>query len=170
MIYLSKLDVDSERYYNEGKKPQDRNFRKNSNLIKDAIRSNTSKYNADGFFVEETKKRIDLSPFEGGLLSSPDPVAAAKLLNKTAGTTDKYKVSVKDGNLVVTMKTKGNVDLSVAERIGYAWQSPNTLKLGDAQGDSVYTRRIKNYYDLLNNTTPTYRKEGGQTSWLNKYK
>ena len=170
MIYLSKLDKDSERYYNEGKKPQDRNFTKNSSIIKDAIRSNTSKYNADGFFVEETKKRIDLSPFEGGMFSSPDPTGAQTLLNKTAGTTDKYKVSVKNGNLVVTLKTKGNADLSVAERIGYAWQSPNTLKLGDAQGDSVYTRRIKNYYDLLNNTTPTYRKQGGQTSWLNKYK
>ena len=170
MIYLSKLDKDSERYYNEGKKPQDRNFTKNSSIIKDAIRSNTSKYNADGFFVEETKKRIDLSPFEGGMFSSPDPIGAQTLLNKTAGTTDKYKVSVKNGNLVVTLKTKGNADLSVAERIGYAWQSPNTLKLGDAQGDSVYTRRIKNYYDLLNNTTPTYRKQGGQTDWLNKYK
>ena len=139
-------------------------------MFKDLVRSNTSKYNADGFFVEEAKKRIDLSPFEGGLLSSPDPVAAAELLNKTAGTTDKYKVSVKDGNLVVTMKTKGNADLSFAEIIAYAWQSPKTLKLGDAQGDSVYTRRIKNYYDLLNNSTPTYRKEGGETSWLNKYK
>ena len=104
------------------------------------------------------------------MFSSPDPTGAQTLLNKTAGTTDKYKVSVKNGNLVVTLKTKGNADLSVAERIGYAWQSPNTLKLGDAQGDSVYTRRIKNYYDLLNNTTPTYRKQGGQTSWLNKYK
>jgi hypothetical protein len=104
------------------------------------------------------------------MLSSPDPVAAQKLLNKTAGVADKYKVSVKNGSLVVTMKTKGNADLSVAERIGYAWQSPNTLKSGDAQGDSVYTRRIKNYYDLLNNTTPTYRKEGGETGWLKKYK
>jgi hypothetical protein len=170
MIYLSKLDKDSERYYNEGKVPKDRSFTKNSNIIKDALRSNTSKYNADGFFVEEANKRIDLSPFEGGILSSPDPVAAQKLLNKTAGVADKYKVSVKNGSLVVTMKTKGNADLSVAERIGYAWQSPNTLKSGDAQGDSVYTRRIKNYYDLLNNTTPTYRKEGGQTGWLNKYK
>jgi len=170
MIYLSKLDKDSERYYNEGKVPKDRSFTKNSNIIKDALRSNTSKYNADGFFVEEANKRIDLSPFEGGMLSSPDPVAAQKLLNKTAGAADKYKVSVKNGSLVVTMKTKGNADLSVAERIGYAWQSPNTLKSGDAQGDSVYTRRIKNYYDLLNNTTPTYRKEGGQTGWLNKYK
>ncbi len=170
MIYLSKLDKDSERYYNEGKVPKDRSFTKNSNIIKDALRSNTSKYNADGFFVEEANKRIDLSPFEGGMLSSPDPVAAQKLLNKTAGAADKYKVSVKNGSLVVTMKTKGNADLSVAERIGYAWQSPNTLKSGDAQGDSVYTRRIKNYYDLLNNTTPTYRKEGGQIGWLNKYK
>jgi hypothetical protein len=97
-------------------------------------------------------------------------VGAQKLLNKTAGVADKYKVSVKNGSLVVTMKTKGNADLSVAERIGYAWQSPNTLKSGDAQGDSVYTRRIKNYYDLLNNTTPTYRKEGGETGWLKKYK
>jgi hypothetical protein len=170
MIYLSKLDKDSERYYNEGKVPKDRSFTKNSNIIKDALRSNTSKYNADGFFVEEANKRIDLSPFEGGMLSSPDPVAAQKLLNKTAGVADKYKVSVKNGSLVVTMKTKGNADLSVAERIGYAWQSPNTLKSGDAQGDSVYTRRIKNYYDLLNNTTPTYRKEGGETGWLKKYK
>ena len=170
MIYLSKLDKDSERYYNEGKVPKDRSFTKNSNIIKDALRSNTSKYNADGFFVEEANKRIDLSPFEGGMLSSPDPVAAQKLLNKTAGVADKYKVSVKNGSLVVTMKTKGNADLSVAERIGYAWQSPNALKSGDAQGDSVYTRRIKNYYDLLNNTTPTYRKEGGETGWLKKYK
>jgi hypothetical protein len=170
MIYLSKLDKDSERYYNEGKVPKDRSFTKNSNIIKDALRSNTSKYNADGFFVEEANKRIDLSPFEGGILSSPDPVGAQKLLNKTAGVADKYKVSVKNGSLVVTMKTKGNADLSVAERIGYAWQSPNTLKSGDAQGDSVYTRRIKNYYDLLNNTTPTYRKEGGETGWLKKYK
>jgi hypothetical protein len=170
MIYLSKLEKDAQKLYAEGKIPKDRSFTKNSNVFKDLVRSNTSKYNADGFFVEEAKKRIDLSPFEGGLLSSPDPVAAAELLNKTAGTTDKYKVSVKDGNLVVTMKTKGNADLSFAEIIAYAWQSPKTLKLGDAQGDSVYTRRIKNYYDLLNNSTPTYRKEGGETSWLNKYK
>jgi hypothetical protein len=170
MIYLSKLEKDAQKLYAEGKIPKERSFTKNSNVFKDLVRSNTSKYNANGFFVEEAKKRIDLSSFEGGVLSDINPVGAAELLNKTAGTTDKYKVSVKDGNLVVTMKTKGNADLSFAEIIAYAWQSPKTLKLGDAQGDSVYTRRIKNYYDLLNNSTPTYRKEGGETGWLNKYK
>ena len=170
MIYLSKLDKDSERYYNEGKKQQDRNFTKNSNVLKDAVRTNNAKYNSDGFFVEEANKRIDLSDFEGGVFSSPDAVGAQQLLNKTAGIKDRYKVSIKDGDLVVTMKTKGNANLTLPERIGYAWQSPRTLKLGDAQGDSIYSRRVKNYYDLLSNTTPTYRKEGGQTSWLNKYK
>jgi hypothetical protein len=169
MIYLSKLDKDAQRYYTEGKTGKTRSFTKNSNIIKDAIRTNTAKYNADGFFVEEANKRIDLSPFEGGMLSSPDPVGAQKLINKTAGN-DRYKVSVKNGNLVIDVKTKGNANLTVPEIIAYAWQSPNTLKLGDAQGDSIYSRRIKNYYDLLNNTTPTYKKEGGETGWLNKYK
>ena len=169
MIYLSKLDKDAQRYYNEGKVGKTRSFSKNSNIIKDAIRTNTAKYNADGFFVEEANKRVDLSSFEGGVFSSPDPVGAQKLLNKVAGG-DKYKVSIKNGELVVDVKTKGNANLSTPEIIAYAWQSPNTLKYGDAQGDSVYTRRIKNYYDLLNNSTPTYKKEGGETGWLNKYK
>jgi hypothetical protein len=169
MIYLSKLDKDAQRYYNEGKAGKTRSFSKNSNILKDAIRTNTAKYNADGFFVEEANKRVDLSSFEGGVFSSPDPVGAQKLLNKIAGG-DKYKVSVKNGELVVDVKTKGNANLSTPEIIAYAWQSPNTLKYGDAQGDSVYTRRIKNYYDLLNNSTPTYKKEGGETGWLNKYK
>jgi hypothetical protein len=170
MIYISQLEKDAKAKYAEGKKPQERKFEKNSNIAIDLVRSNTSRYNSDGFFVEEANKRIDLSPFEGGILSSADPVAAQKLLNKTAGN-NKYRAEVNaDGDLVIIHKTKGNADLTLPEIIGYGWQSLNTLKYGDAQGDSVHNKRIKNYYDLLNNTTPTYRKEGGQTGWLNKYK
>ena len=29
------------------------------------------------------------------------------------------------------------------------WQSPNSLKSGDAQGDSKYVSKIKNYYQAL---------------------
>jgi hypothetical protein len=169
MIYLSQLEKSAQAKYAEGKIPKERSVTK-INYFKDKLRSNTAKYNSDGFFVEEANKRIDLSPFEGGMFSDINPVGAAELLNKTADTTDKYKVEVKDGDLVIKYKTKGNADLSNAEIIAYGWNSLTTLKSGDAQGDSVYTRRIKNYYDLLNNTTPTYRKEGGETGWLNKYK
>ena len=170
MIYISQLEKDAKAKYAEGKKPQERKFEKNSNISIDLVRSNTSRYNSDGFFVEEANKRIDLSPFEGGILSSADPVGAQKLLNKTAGN-NKYRAEVNaDGDLVIIHKTKGNADLTLPEIIGYGWQSLNTLKYGDAQGDSVHNKRIKNYYDLLNNTTPTYRKKGGETGWLNKYK
>ena len=168
MIYLSQLEKSAQAKYAEGKIPKERSVTK-INYLTDILRSNTAKYNSDGFFVEEVNKRIDLSPFEGGMFSDINPVGAAELLNKTAGT-NRYKVEVKDGDLVIKYKTKGNANLSNAEIIAYGWQSLNTLKSGDAQGDSIYTRRVKNYYDLLNNTTPTYRKEGGQTDWLNKYK
>ena len=57
--------------------------------------------NADGFFVEEVNKRVDLSSFEGGVFSSPDPAGAQKLLNKISAF---YRVYVREGQTEVEVQ------------------------------------------------------------------
>lgn len=177
MMHLANLKKDSERMYQQGSQPLTRTFNENSGIA-DYVRSNTARFNGDGFYVDEAKKRVDLSPYESGMFSSANPEAATAYLNKIAGTKDKYKVVVdKNGDLQVQMKTAGNnPTLTTVQKIAYAWQSPNTLLKGDAAGDSQYVKRVQGYYNALTPPPPAAKPApkkkgqfGGEMGWLDKY-
>lgn len=74
-----------------------------------------------------------------------------------------------DGNSVTEypMMAEGgnNPKLTDIEKIGYMWQSPNSLKTGDAEGKSEYVNKIKNYYELLN---AKKMEQGGQLTKLDQ--
>jgi hypothetical protein len=79
----------------------------------------------------------------------------------------KYKVyEDEDGNRLVDKKTLGSghytedgkfkEDLTDEEIFIYNWNSPTTLRYGDAQGDSRYLQNINNWLDLMK------KQEGGE--------
>jgi hypothetical protein len=63
----------------------------------------------------------------------------------------RYKVYTdKDGNKIVDKVTYGNnPDLSDEMKFIYNWQSPTSLRTGDAQGGSKYAQSVKAFYDMI---------------------
>jgi hypothetical protein len=154
MIYLSQLSKDADRLYKKGSGPGTTRTVVEPDITTSGmqfIRSSSATYNIDGFYIDELDRRVDLSKYEGDLLNSPNPSGAEAYLNSLTGNKGKYKVTTnEDGYLKITYKTAGNnPNLTQVEKMAYAWQSPNTLKSGDAQGDSQYVKRILNYYNTL---------------------
>jgi hypothetical protein len=180
MMYLSVADKDAKRLYNKGLKPGVRTF--NQPGLIENFRSTNSRLNKDGIFIDELNKRIPYSEIPG--YDKEDVTQVNNYLKKLTKS-DKYSFVNKDGDLSLKMKTKGNnPKLTDVEKIAYMWQSPNSLKTGDAEGKSEYVNKIKNYYNLLNlkkmaqggqltkldqltNFTNYNTKQPG--SWLDKY-
>ena len=61
----------------------------------------------------------------------------------------KYKVYRKDGVILVDKLTAGNSDLDEFKQFVYNWNSPNTLRYGDAQGKSNYVTKVDEYYKRI---------------------
>lgn len=63
----------------------------------------------------------------------------------------KYVVKLdEEGQIYVGKKTKGNVKtLNDIEKFIYNWQSPTSLRTGDAQGNSKYVKQILDYYNKI---------------------
>jgi hypothetical protein len=157
MMYLSVADKDAQRLFNKGLKPGEKTF--NQPGFIENFRSSSSKLNKEGVFIDELNKRIPYSEIPG--YSSGDTTKVNNYLKKITKT-DRYSFVNKDGDLSLKLKTKGNnPELTDIEKIGYMWQSPSSLKTGDAEGKSEYVNKIKNYYDSLS------KKENG--GWLSKY-
>jgi hypothetical protein len=157
MMYLSVADKDSERLFNKGLKPGERIF--NQPGVIENFRSSNSRLNKEGVFIDELNKRIPYSEIPG--YDSGDVKKVNNYFKKLTNS-DRYSFVNKDGDLSLKLKTKGNnPELTDEQKIAYMWQSPNSLKTGDAEGKSEYVTRIQNYYNSLNK-----QKDGG---WLNKY-
>jgi hypothetical protein len=145
MMYLSVADKDAKRLYDKGLKSGERSFTESGLLSK--FRSSNSRINNDGVYIEELNKRVPFSKIPG---YKDKDLTKINTYLKNITKSDKYKFVENDGELTLKMKTKGNnPKLTDIEKIGYMWQSPNSLKTGDAQGDSQYVTRIKNYYQAL---------------------
>ncbi len=145
MMYLSVADKDAKRLYDEGLKPGERSF--NQPGFIENFRDTNSRLNKDGIFIDELNKRIPYSQIPG--YDNEDVTKVNNYLNKLTKS-NKYNFVNQDGDLVLKMKTKGNnPKLSDVEKVAYMWQSPNSLKTGDAEGKSEYVNKIKNYYESL---------------------
>jgi hypothetical protein len=153
MMYLSVANKDAQRLFEQGKNSSTRTFEK-PGLIS-YFRSSNSRLNNDGVFVDELNKRIPFSEIPG---YNAKDVNKINDYFKRITKSNNYSF-VKEGNdVVLKLKTKGNnPKLTDIEKMAYMWQSPNSLKTGDAQGNSQYVSRIKNYYEALQNK----KKDGG---------
>lgn len=161
MMYLSVADKDAKRLYNKGLKPGVKTF--NQPGFIENFRSTNSRLNKDGVFIDELNKRIPYSEIPG--YEDEDATQVNNYLKKLTKS-DKYNFVNKDGDLSLKMKTKGNnPKLTDIEKIAYMWQSPNSLKTGDAEGKSEYVNKIKNYYNLL---TAKKMEQGGQLTKLDQ--
>jgi len=145
MMYLSVADKDAKRLYDKGLKPGVKTI--NQPGFIENFRSTNSKLNKDGLFIDELNKRIPYSQIPG--YEDGDTTKVNNYL-KQLTKSDRYSFVNKDGELSLKLKTKGNnPELTDVEKIAYMWQSPNSLKTGDAEGKSQYVNKIKNYYDAL---------------------
>jgi len=161
MMYLSVAEKDAKRLYDKGLKPGVKTF--NQPGFIENFRSSNSRLNKDGVFIDELNKRIPYSEIPG--YEDNDVTQVNNYLKKVTKS-DKYSFVNKDGDLSLKMKTKGNnPKLTDIEKIGYMWQSPNSLKTGDAEGKSEYVNKIKNYYNLLSSKK---MEQGGQLTKLDQ--
>jgi hypothetical protein len=161
MMYLSVAEKDAKRLYDKGLKPGVKTF--NQPGFIENFRSSNSRLNKDGVFIDELNKRIPYSEIPG--YEDNDVTQVNNYLKKVTKS-DKYHFVDKDGDLSLKMKTKGNnPKLTDIEKIGYMWQSPNSLKTGDAEGKSEYVNKIKNYYNLLSSNK---MEQGGQLTKLDQ--
>ena len=150
LLYLSKVKSRSKQAYEQGLNPSERTFYDNSNSLKETFRYSSAKINKDSFYVDAIGERIPFKDIPGW--DNKDTKEVTNYLNTVSKSND-YIAKLDDkGKISVTMKTKGNnPNLSLGKRIGYFWQSPNSLKTGDAQGDNVHASRINHYFNSINN-------------------
>lgn len=145
MMYLSVADKDAKRLYNKGLKPGTKTV--NQPGFIENFRSTNSKLNKDGLFIDELNKRIPYSQIPG---YEDGDITKVNNYLKQLTKSDRYSFVNKDDDLSLKLKTKGNnPKLTDTEKLAYMWQSPNSLKTGDAEGKSEYVNKIKNYYDAL---------------------
>jgi len=162
MMYLSVAEKDAKRLFEKGLKPGVRTF-KEPGLIEKYTRSTNSRLNKDSLFIDELNKRIPYSEIPG--YADEDATQVNDYLKKLTKS-DRYNFVNKDGDLVLNLKTKGNnPKLTDVEKIAYMWQSPNSLKKGDAEGKSEYVNKVKNYFNLLN---AKKMEQGGQLTKLDQ--
>lgn len=170
MLYLSTAKNTANSLWEKGKEPGVRNFYDNTDWI-DYFRDSSAKINKDGIYLEELNDRIDFKNIPGW--EEKDPKKVTEYLNRITNpdVKDKYKVDIKDGELYLKMKTKGNTEMSDAMKIGYWWQSPYSLSSGDAQGGNAHAKKIEAYYnDIVNNKQLAENKKfGGELETYKKY-
>ena len=150
LLYLSKVTSRSKQAHEQGLNPSERTFYDNSNSLKETFRYSSAKINKDSFYVDAIGERIPFKDIPGW--DNKDTKEVTNYLNTVSKSND-YIAKLDDkGKIAVTMKTKGNSpNLSLGKRIGYFWQSPNSLKTGDAQGGNVHASRIDHYFNSINN-------------------
>ena len=59
-----------------------------------------------------------------------------------------YEAKKEDGEIVIYKYTLGNSELNDLEKFIYNWNSPNTLRKGDAQGESGYLNAVSKYINI----------------------
>jgi hypothetical protein len=78
--------------------------------------------------------------------------------------------SFKDGNRVISKRTLGNkIPNTLENNVFYGWQSPNTVRFGDAQGGSKYYNNQKGAYEKMFGLMPS-KKDGGAVVIPKHYK
>lgn len=145
MIYAANLDKTSKRLYESGKKEGSRIFNFNP-------RSNA--YNNKGFLVEESNIRVPIVSNQNnisGISYHRSIEDIQKDLDRYAP--GKYRAFKSQNGVSIEKKTSGNAELTPEERFFYAWQSPNTLRTGDAQGGSRYVAKGKQSLENIRNLT-----------------
>ena len=128
MIYATRNANASKANYNKGLKPSVRTFTYNNR---------SDAYNSSGFLVPETNTRVKISTLTG----KRNLEDIQKDLDKQAPGV--YTAKMKDKEIVIEKKTKGNTKLTDEEKFFYNWQSPNTLRTGDAENKSNYVKQIQ---------------------------
>jgi len=152
LIYTNAGRRRSSKLYEEGLEPGVRNFYDNTGL-KDLVRSSSSRINRSGVYLDELNDRVSFSDIPGWNEKNVKKITTS--LNALTGT-NRYQADIDDdGDVYIKMKTLGNdPNMSDAMKIGYWWQSPSSLKTGDAQGGNVHAKRIEGYYKAISEKTP----------------
>jgi outer membrane protein OmpA-like peptidoglycan-associated protein len=165
MIYAMRNQKMADKDYLNGLKPGVRRFRPVSGyrtMVSNPIFTDT------GFLVSETNVRVSTVTYRPNYAPAPGYVPATPVQRPLADIQkdlDRQAPGVytilkaDDGGLVIEKKTKGNGPLDADERFIYAWQSPTTLASGDAQGGSLYLKKIKKTLDKLNDADGVKRGE-----------
>jgi len=145
MIYGKRNLIAAQKNFEKGKSPGERVFYPNPR---------SSVYNGTTFVTEEGVK-VKVS--EGSLSEVQKKLDAVEPGKYTIEVdTSKTSVSRTNANIgirKITKKTAGNLqDKEVMDKWGqflYNWQSPNALRTGDAQGDSQYLKKVKEYMKMF---------------------
>jgi len=152
LIYTNAGRRRSSKLHEEGLEPGVRNFYDNTGL-KDLVRSSSSRINRSGVYLDELNDRVNFSDIPGW--NEKDVKKITTSLNALTGT-NRYQADIDDdGDVYIKMKTLGNdPNMSDAMKVAYWWQSPTSLKTGDAQGGNVHAKRIEGYYKAISEKTP----------------
>lgn len=153
MIFHKRHQKAANKAYYQGRKgPSTRTYEeKESEFFKDAARSFQGKTNTFSNDVFMTEEGIPVDLFKGwnfagiGYKKSLDVIQSELDAIKKG----RYKAENKNGEIVITKKTYGNVPLDPYERALYSWFGYNTLKTADAQGGNQYFQKAKNFRNLI---------------------
>jgi hypothetical protein len=160
MLYIKELDKYKETWMKKGKTARERVFKaQDEATMKNAVRHFQGKeqtgYISSDFGNKDVFKdeNVEISlPYKQVWQSDKDYEQEVNDYLKDKKQNSTYTFRMKDGKREMVKKTKGtSIPDTLEDFVFYAWQSPNTVISGDAQGNSKYYLKNKEYYNLLFN-------------------
>jgi hypothetical protein len=157
MLYIKEMDKYKDNWMEKGKSSTERVFkRQDEETVKNTVRNFQGKKQMgylDSDFGNDVFRDGDIEielPYKQPWQSEEDYKKEVEEQIKKQKLDDVYSFRIKNGKREIVKKTKGtNIPNTLEDFVFYAWQSPNTVVSGDAQGDSNYYKKNKQYYNLL---------------------
>ena len=166
IIYGKRNLKAGKKNYEEGKKGGVRTFYPRSDMREDLGMNVNITYNGDEFKTDEgvTVNFENMVGWDYDIDEIQEQFDAIKDKDGKS-VKGKYRVYEKDGDILVDKNTAGNVEgLSDELIFAYNWQSPTSLRTGDAQGESEYGKNVMRVYKKLRQAN---KQMGGQILGLN---
>ena len=160
ILYLKELDNYRESWFDEAESETERPyFLQGRSNIKDGVRKiqgrdRTGFYKnlVSGYTYNVDGNSIDIDSIDS---KETEEDYIKRINSQLKNPNLRFALESRGGKEkkpVIYKKTKGNtIERALENSIGYLWQSPNSVRYGDAQGDSGYYKKFKAVYENLFN-------------------
>jgi len=193
LLYVRELDKYKDKWLKSGEKAGERPFnRTDESSIKNIVREaqgrkqqgyinsdivlsgpgSNGKSPQDVFRYTDAndKPREIRLPFKQFWQSDADYEEEVNEVLKKEDPTLRFSDKGDKGGRTIYKKTKGNtIPKTLEDFVYYAWQTPNAVAYGDAQGNSTYYQKAKAIQAKLFGEKLAQKKLGGASDWLDKY-
>jgi hypothetical protein len=191
LLYVKELDAYKDKWMKSGKKAGERPYvRSDEQSLKNTIRETQGrkqqgyinsdmplpgaigKTGQDVFrYTDSNDKAREIKlPYKQFWQSDEDYEKEVNDVLKKEDPTLRFSAKGTKGERTIYKKTKGNtIPENLEDFVYYAWQAPNAVAYGDAQGNSNYYKKAKGIEAKLFGQKLAKKEMGGESGWLDEH-